>query len=80
VKHRARLLAKGYVQKHEIDFEEVFALVARMELVRVMPQLRTGTMASSRKLLRPRATRLSLLLRHYSGSTMTSAARRYYGV
>jgi hypothetical protein len=36
VKHRDRLVAKGYVQKHGIDFEEVFAPVARMESVRVM--------------------------------------------
>lgn len=36
VKRKARLMAKGYVQREGIDFEEVFAPVARMETVRVM--------------------------------------------
>ena len=36
VKHKARLVAKGYVQKSGIDFDEVFALVARMESVRML--------------------------------------------
>jgi hypothetical protein len=29
-------VANGYVQKQGIDFEEVFAMVARMELVRLV--------------------------------------------
>jgi Reverse transcriptase (RNA-dependent DNA polymerase) len=29
-------VAKGYVQQHDIDFEEVFAPVARMETVRLI--------------------------------------------
>jgi hypothetical protein len=33
VKHKARLLAKGYVQEQDMDFEEVFCPIARMELV-----------------------------------------------
>jgi hypothetical protein len=36
IKHKARLVAKGYVQQQGIDFEEVFALVARMVTVRVL--------------------------------------------
>jgi hypothetical protein len=36
VKHKARLVAKGYVQRPGIDFTEVFALVARLESVRVL--------------------------------------------
>lgn len=38
VKYKVRLVAKGkgYVQKQGIDFEEVFAPVARMEIVRVL--------------------------------------------
>jgi hypothetical protein len=36
VKRKARLLAKGYVQRQGVDFEEVFAPVARTESVRVM--------------------------------------------
>ena len=36
VKHKTRLVAKGYVQKQGVDFEEVFALVARLESVRLL--------------------------------------------
>jgi hypothetical protein len=36
VKHKAHLVVKGYVQKEGIDFSEVFALVARLELVRLL--------------------------------------------
>jgi hypothetical protein len=30
VKHKARLLAKGYVQEQDMDFKEVFCPIARM--------------------------------------------------
>jgi hypothetical protein len=36
VKHKAHLVAKGYVQKEGIDFNEVFAPVARLESVRLL--------------------------------------------
>jgi hypothetical protein len=36
VKHKARLVAKGYAQRQGVDFEEVFAPVARIEIVRVL--------------------------------------------
>ncbi|WVZ83397.1 hypothetical protein U9M48_030555 [Paspalum notatum var. saurae] len=34
-KYKARLMAKGYVQRQGIDYEEVFTPIARMESVRV---------------------------------------------
>jgi hypothetical protein len=36
IKHKARLVAKGYAQREGVDFEEVYALVARIETVRLI--------------------------------------------
>jgi len=36
VKHKARLVAQGYVQEEGVDFEEVFVPVAKMESVRLL--------------------------------------------
>lgn len=36
LKYKARTVAKGYVQKEGIDFEEIFALVTRLETVRMV--------------------------------------------
>lgn len=33
MKHKARLVTKGYVQRQDVDFEGVFAAVARLETV-----------------------------------------------
>ena len=33
-RHKGRLVVKGYKQQHGRDYEETFALVARMEIVR----------------------------------------------
>lgn len=35
-KYKARLVVKGYVQRHGVDFDEVFAPVARMETIRLI--------------------------------------------
>jgi hypothetical protein len=31
IKHKARLVARGFLQREEIDFDDAFAPVARME-------------------------------------------------
>jgi hypothetical protein len=36
VKHKARHVAKGYVQREGIDFDEVFTPVARLDSVRLL--------------------------------------------
>jgi len=36
VKHKARLVAKGYAQIQVVDYDEVFAPVARLETVRIL--------------------------------------------
>jgi hypothetical protein len=36
VKHKARLVAHDFVQREDIDFDDTFALVARMESVRLL--------------------------------------------
>ncbi|KAJ0828650.1 putative RNA-directed DNA polymerase [Helianthus annuus] len=35
-KHKARVVAKGYVQRKGVDFEEAFAPVARLETIRLL--------------------------------------------
>jgi len=38
-KYKARLVAKGYSQQHGINFSEVFAPIARMDTIRLIPTL-----------------------------------------
>jgi hypothetical protein len=42
VKYKARFVARGFVQREGIDFEEVFAPVARMESVRLLLAMATA--------------------------------------
>ena len=55
VKYKARLVAHGFVQRESIDFEEVFAPVARMESIRLllaMAAQRIGASTTSTSSLR----------------------------
>ena len=36
VRNKARLVAQGYTQVEEIDFDETFAPVARLEAIRIL--------------------------------------------
>jgi hypothetical protein len=40
-KHKERLVVKGYAQRHDIDYDKVFALVARLDSVRLLIALGT---------------------------------------
>ena len=41
LKRKVRLVAKGYIQKKGVDFEEMFASVARLESVRLLLAITT---------------------------------------
>lgn len=41
IKYKARLVAKGYNKRYGVDYEEVFAPVARLDTVRVILSLAT---------------------------------------
>ena len=35
-KYKARLVAREFLKKHDLDYNEVFALVARLETIRLI--------------------------------------------
>lgn len=35
-RHKARLVVKGYAQIFDVDFSEIFALVARLDIIRLL--------------------------------------------
>jgi hypothetical protein len=37
--HKAKLIVKGYAQRIGIDYDEVFTLVARLDMVRLLTAL-----------------------------------------
>ena len=41
IKHKSRLMTKGYVQRQGVDFEEVFAPVTRLDTIRLILSLAT---------------------------------------
>jgi hypothetical protein len=36
IKHKARLVERGFVQQEGVDYDDAFAPMVRMELVRVL--------------------------------------------
>ena len=36
IKHKTRLVVRGFVQQEGVDFDNAFALVARLESVRLL--------------------------------------------
>ena len=38
-RHKTRLVTKGYTQTHEVDYQESFALAAKMNIVRILLSL-----------------------------------------
>ena len=35
-RNKARLVAQGYFQEEEIDFEEAYALIVRLEVIKIL--------------------------------------------
>ena len=42
MKHKARLVSKGYSQVHGVDYTETFASVAKMDSIRLVLALAAG--------------------------------------
>lgn len=40
-KYKAKLVANGFLQRHKINFNEVYALVSKLETIRIMVPIKT---------------------------------------